>query len=530
MRRLAVLLLLAVLALAPAGAQAADETTQYLMNTSHTSSVPDSPLQPPLKLRWRADLGSVASNVLATGGRIFYVREPGTGAQLTALSSADGSQLWSQPVTAGSTIAADGGKLFVVGDSSTDYPYSVLVRALDPATGNQIWSRTIESEYGAGSHPTAADGQLFLLAASGASSLYALRQSDGQNLWPPKSLTSGDGSAPTLDGDTVYVSLPAHRTYAFRRSDGTERWQSKGCCTGGGGTTSVLHNGRLYGEGGLIHQTSDGLIVGEWRAYPVWAGDAGVVREDSALRGIGPDYGTTRWTTTLPSSYDGNSLPMIAGQHVYTGSGNDLRAHRLGDAGEAWCVRPELPPGSGSSSSSSVSVAPVAAGDGLLLVSAGYGLAAYENGGPASTCTTGSPPPDGTTGSPPPLLVSRPALDLHVGRTDLFLGERTRVEGQVRGMPITAGQEVVAEVDLWPFDGVFVAGARDRAGDGGFVAYTLRPIRNVQVRLRLASDQSVVSQPTTVWVDFASTIVRRGGGGPRPRVRATLFAPREAEI
>ncbi|HEV2813454.1 MAG TPA: hypothetical protein VGW10_09405, partial [Solirubrobacteraceae bacterium] len=82
----------------------------------------------------------------------------------------------------------------------------------------------------------------------------------------------------------------------------------------------------------------------------------------------------------------------------------------------------------------------------------------------------------------------------------------------------------------WPFDGVFVAGARDRASDGGFVAYTLRPIRNVQVRLRLASDHSVVSQPTTVWVDFASTIVRRGGGGPRPRVRATLFAPREAEI
>src|SRR3712207_1534105 len=79
-------------------ALAADETTQYLLNTGHTSSVPDSPLQPPLKLRWRADLGTVASNVIVTGGRVFYVREPGTGTQLTALSTADGSQLWSQAV------------------------------------------------------------------------------------------------------------------------------------------------------------------------------------------------------------------------------------------------------------------------------------------------------------------------------------------------------------------------------------------------------------------------------------------------
>ncbi|MDQ3740546.1 MAG: PQQ-like beta-propeller repeat protein, partial [Actinomycetota bacterium] len=345
MRRIAALLVvLAALAPLPA-AQAADETTQYLANVGHTNSVPDSPLQPPLKLRWRADLGHVASNVLVTGGRVFYVREPGTGTQLTALGTADGSQLWSQPVTGGATLAADGGRLFVVGDSSDDYPYSVLVRALDPATGNQLWSRTIESEYGAGSHPTAANGQLFLLAASGGTSLYGLRQSDGQNLWPPKGLVSGDGSAPALDGDSVYVSLPAHRTYAFRRSDGTERWQSKGCCTGGGGLTPVLNDGRLYGYDGLIHQTSDGLIVGEWTSLPVWSGDVGVVREDTTLRGIGPDYGTTRWTATLPSSYSGYSFPFIAGQHVYTGTQDELRANRLGDGGEAWCVRPELPAG-----------------------------------------------------------------------------------------------------------------------------------------------------------------------------------------
>lgn len=527
MRAIAVLVVLAALGPLAASAAAIDETTSYLLNTAHTSSVPDSPLQPPLKRRWRAELGHVASNVIVTGGRVIYVRQPGTGLQLTALSTADGSTLWSQAAGSSTMLAADGGRLFVVSDASQDYPYSVHVRALDPGTGGEIWSRTISSEYGAGSHPTAANGQLFFLAASGGSSLHALRQSDGAALWPAKSLVSGDGSAPTLDGDSVYVSLPAHRTYAFRRADGTERWQSKGCCTGGGGMTPVVHKGLLYGYDGLIHQTSDGLIVGEWTTYPAWSGDQGVRLDGENLRGIGPDYGTTRWTVPAPSaSYDAPH-PIIAGQHVYVAGSGELWALRLEDGTRMWCTRPQLPAGSSDSSA----IAPVAAGDGLLLVSEGYGLAAYESGGTSSSaCTTTTGPPSGGGTTQPPLGFGGPALDIVVARDELLLGERTTVEGQLVGMPITAGQEVVAEVDEWPFEGTFLPAARDVASDGGFVAYRLEPERNVQVRLRLASDPSVASAVETVWTDFPLRIVRRGRGGPRPLVHATVHAPPGTQI
>src|SRR5215216_6594290 len=85
------------LVMGPAAARAADETTQYRVNPQHANSVPDSPLQPPLRLRWQANLGQLASNVVVAGGRVFYVRHPGTELEITALAASDGALLWSRP-------------------------------------------------------------------------------------------------------------------------------------------------------------------------------------------------------------------------------------------------------------------------------------------------------------------------------------------------------------------------------------------------------------------------------------------------
>ena len=40
----------------PGEARAADQTTQYRVDPQHSNAVPDSQLQPPLKLRWQANL------------------------------------------------------------------------------------------------------------------------------------------------------------------------------------------------------------------------------------------------------------------------------------------------------------------------------------------------------------------------------------------------------------------------------------------------------------------------------------------
>ncbi len=527
-----VLLLAGLLAAGPAAAPAADETRNYLVDPTHSNAVPDSPLVPGLRLRWQANLGTPSSPVLVTGGRVLYVRQPGTGPKLTALDAASGRELWSQDLPSGSHngygLAADGGRLFVLHNASADYRYGVRVRALDPANGAPFWERTIDSEYGLGSQPTADRGQLFFLASSGSSSLHALRQSDGTDLWAPKGVTSGDSSAPTLDGGSVYVSVAGPQTFSFDRNTGAQRWHYKGCCTGGGGGTTRLHAGRLYAQESLVHDAGNGQVVGSWNGSPAFAGDGGVEAVSNGLRGFGPGYGTTRWQYGQSEySSDGYNAPLIAGSHAYVSkSGHQLAAVRVADGVQTWCQRLTLPPGSGSSSSSSgdTYTSPVAAGQGLLLVAVGYGLAAFESGGPPSSCETPRQP-GGTgtgTGTRPqtttPVPAGRPGLSLSVGRTTLLLGERTNVVAKLTGTSPTGGRRVVLDLDEWPFDGRWKPGASALTLQDGSAAFKLGPRRNVAVRARLVDDPAVTSLPVEVFADFPYTARKLGAGGPRPRL------------
>src|SRR5687767_908216 len=102
-------LLLALVFACPAWA--ADETTHYRVDAQHSGGAPDSPVQPPLRMRWRADLGRLASNVVVAGNRVFYVRQPGTGLKLTALDVGSGAQLWSQDALPSTGLAYDQGRL-----------------------------------------------------------------------------------------------------------------------------------------------------------------------------------------------------------------------------------------------------------------------------------------------------------------------------------------------------------------------------------------------------------------------------------
>ena len=529
--RLGILAVVAVLGLAmgQGSARAADETTQYRVGPEHGNSVPDSPLQPPLKLRWQANLGQVASNVVVAGGRVFYVRDPGTGLQITGLRASDGAMLWSRTwmeKTWGlNGLAYDGGRLFWVRNHSASAPsVDVHVEAIEPATGATIWNRNLPSTYGAGSHPTVANGELYLLANESNTKLYALRQSDGADRWPPKTLSSGDSSTPSLDGSNVYVSLAGAQTYAFDRATGAERWHYGGCCTGGGGTTTMVFGGRLFAQDGLIHDTRNGLVVGSWSSggLPTWSGTSGVAYRYNTLRGFGPSYETTRWTFGI-DEYTDLSLPLIAGSHVYTSTTDwspyDLMALRLGDGARIWCQRVTTQPPGTQSSSPSV---PVAAGHGLLLVSNGYGLAAFESGGRPSDCASTSVPPPGSTPGP--------ALRLTVGRRNLLLGQRTKVVGRLSGLPSLRGRTIAIDVDAWPLDGRFKRAARGTTGSDGSVAFRYAPRRNARLRARLVGEPALVSQTVTVYADFPMTVRKRDAGGRRPRLRVRLSASPRAQV
>jgi outer membrane protein assembly factor BamB len=533
--RLGSLATVAVLGLlmAPAVARAGDEWTQYLANSQHSGSVPDSPLQPPLRLRWQANLGHLASNVVVSGGRVFYVRQPGTGLEITALRATDGAVLWSRTWAARTFglngLAAEGDRLFFVRYHSGEYPYDIHVEAIDPASGAMIWNRNIPSEYGAGSFPTVANGELYFLGSPGSSSLHSLRQSDGADRWPPPGLSSGDGSAPTLEGSTVYVSLAGAQTYAFDRATGAQRWHYGGCCTGGGGMTTTVFNGRLFAEDGLLHDTGTGRVVGSWSAggYPAWSGDAGVGYRYNTLRGFGSDYDSTRWQFGI-DEYTSLARPLVAGSHVYTSTTDfapyRLLALRLGDGAPVWCqLITEQPPGTDTSSAPY----PVAAGGGLLFVSNGYGLAAFESGGQPSECSSVLDTSSGSTVTAPQ---PTPALGLRVGRRTLVLGQRTRVVARLSALPELGGRTIAIELDEWPFDGRFKRAARGKTARDGTFSFRYAPRRNARLRARLIGDPRLASPPAAVYADFPTVVRRLDAGGLRPRLRVVVHAPRGARV
>ena len=530
-RTLAVVGVLGLLA-GPAGARAADQTTQYRVDPQHSNAVPDSPLQPPLKLRWQANLGGVASNVVVAEGRVFYVRNPGTGLEITGLSASDGSLLWSRTWPAKTWglngLAYDGGRLFWVRNHGVDYPYDVHVEAINPATGATLWNTNLHAGYGAGAYPTAANGELYVLGNSPGSLLYALRQSDGGERWPVRSLHSGDNSTPTLDGSTVYVSLAGPQTYAFDRGTGAERWHYSGCCTGGGGSTTMLFDGRLYAQDGLIHRASDGLVLGSYSqgGVPSWSGDQGVAYGYNALRGFGPGFDVTRWSFRI-DEYTSLAQPLIAGAYAYT-SATDfspyaLLALRLSDGTPTWCLPiTQQPPGTQSSSPPS----PVAAGNGLLLVANGYGLAAFESGGPHSDCSAPGTTPAGSA----PSQAAGPALRLTARRRDLRLGERTRIVARLSGLDDVSGRKVAFEIDRWPLDGRFERAARRKTGREGKTTFMYTPSRNAQLRARLIGARRLISEPVTVYADFPVTVRKREAGGRHPRLRVKILAPAGARV
>jgi len=315
------------------------------------------------------------------------------------------------------------------------------------------------------------------------------------------------------------VSLAGAQTYAFDRSTGVERWHYRGCCTGGGGTTTMVFGGRLFAQDGLIHDTSNGLVVGSWASggLPTWSGDLGVAYGYSKLRGFGPSYEATRWEFNSSVL----SLPLIAGSHAYVSttrwSPYELMALRLSDGARVWCQPIEQPPGTESGSAPE----PVAAGHGLLFVSNGYGLSAFESGGPPSDCRT-SPP-----GSTAP---AGPALRLTARRHTLRLGQRTKIVGRLSGLPDLSGRTIAIDLDAWPLDGKFKRAARRKTASDGSFAFKYAPRRNARLRARLIGQPRLVSRPVQVYADFPMTVRKRDAGGRRPRLRVRLYALPGAQV
>jgi outer membrane protein assembly factor BamB len=160
--------------------------------------------------RWRyTDIGESYATAVTDGERVYAVS---TGGRLHAVGLDDAERRWTHSVTGDSYVqpAVADGTLFLAGTNSDD------VVALDAATGERLWERTIG--IGGVSAPTVtAESVLVVTGTRDGQRLLVLDRADGEERARIE-LTDGlyDAVQPVVaDGVAYVVAEPAMETHSF---------------------------------------------------------------------------------------------------------------------------------------------------------------------------------------------------------------------------------------------------------------------------------------------------------------------------
>jgi len=393
---LALLASLATAGVATATPTTVDDAVAYGMNARHDGFLDSPSFGPSLDQRWSRDLGDGVSSPLIAGGRVYVTARgsSGFGLILSALDDATGETVWSR--TVGGTyswagMAYEAGRLFVVN-------FDGLMQAIDAGTGAPLWTIQLPGQYAFSSAPTAVDGIVYVGGAGSGGTLYAVTAATGHVRWT-RSVMNGDDSSPAVVGDEVVVSYACRNVYAFDRITGAPLWTSFGPCEGGGGATPVVHDGRVYVRdimGNAVLDASTGGTVDTFAASasPAFAGDVGVALVNGDVNAFSTVTGVSRWTAHDASPF--TTSPVIVGATAYVGdAAGVVHAIDVASGQEVGTTSVGSPIAGGDQGSS------MAAGEGLLVVAAGSRLVAL-----------GSPTYDPAEGdAPSPPLVEPPPED-----------------------------------------------------------------------------------------------------------------------
>ncbi len=196
-------------------------------------------------LAWKASgLGSGFSSLAVTGGKIITMGDRRDEQFVTALSQADGKQLWTSKIGAAwhdefggprGTPTVDGDLLYAIGTEGD------LV-CLEAATGKERWRRSLPRDFGGKmmsqwkfSEPPLVDGDKVLFTPGGKNAgMVALNKKTGAEIWrstvPDLGSKGSDGAAYSgiviSEGAGVrqYVQLMGRGVVGIRASDGKFLW------------------------------------------------------------------------------------------------------------------------------------------------------------------------------------------------------------------------------------------------------------------------------------------------------------------
>lgn len=234
---------------------------------------------------------------------------------------------WEVSVGAGHSSPVVSGNRVVVMSRAADRE---VVRALDLATGREIWKTDYAAPYsvnpaamghgpGPKSTPVIAGGRVFTFGIGGV--LSALDLATGKLLWrtpPPAVLPEyGTVSSPIVQGDLVIAHVGGYNNgaiSAFDAAKGTERWRWNG--DGPGYASPVMTT--VAGVRHLVTITQKFIV------------------------GLNVADGTLLWRQPFTTEYNQNSVtPLAFGDVViYSGINKPTTAVRIARKGGAWTAEP----------------------------------------------------------------------------------------------------------------------------------------------------------------------------------------------
>ena len=151
------------------------------------------------------------------------------------------------------------------------------VRALDVASGNELWS-VPDYAFGQKVH----DGVVYY-GNLGDSTLRARSASDGTLLWSFKNPSDFNFQVPVVAGGVVWASSVGNQVFAFRASDGSVLWEVQ---LGGHPGAPVVHFDHVWGTSLVAVAEQDGGTPGY-------------------LIALDPNTGATKWISSVPVSQPG---------------------------------------------------------------------------------------------------------------------------------------------------------------------------------------------------------------------------------
>jgi len=355
----------------------------FQINPQHNGAINFANIIPasafPLALSWTAQLDGTASYPLIAGGRVFLTvaRSNGAGSELVALSAATGAVVWGPIALSGAANATyDNGRVIVL---SGGFGGAGILTGFDAATGTQLWTTALTSQYMFTAPPTAANGMVYTGGAGSGGTLYAVDDTSGALVWTA-SVMNGDASSPTVTADGVYVTYPC-QTYDFNPQSGALLWNNSTGCEGGGGATGTYGNGVYYspnqsGYSGMSFDAETGGFLSSYTAGqpPALGSSTGYFLQSGTLSAIDLATNVIGWTFAGDGGL--TTAPLLVNGYVFVGSSTG-RLYALDAASGAQLWQSALGAAPNTGNWMQLGQSGMTAGDGLLLVPVGSTLTAF---------------------------------------------------------------------------------------------------------------------------------------------------------